>query len=219
MKLYSANLSPFASRVRLALYAKGLDFETPRPPGGGLKSPEYLALNPMGKAPCLVTEEGLALPESTVILEYLEDAYPERPLLPKGAEDRARVRLAARIVEIYVAPHLGGLFGQMDPAKRDQAVADGHLDKLDEGLGWLDEHMTAEAFAMGDDLTLADCIMAPTLFYVSSIPAAFGRTDFMSKRKNLAGYLDRARAHPAVDKVLAEMEAAFKHYRETGQFS
>ena len=219
MKLYTANLSPYASRVRLALYAKGLDFETPRPPGGSLKSPEYLALNPMGKAPCLVTDAGIALPESTVIVEYLEDAYPGTPLLPKGAEDRARARLVARIVEIYVAPPLGGLFGQLDPAKRDQAVADGHLDSLDEGLGYLDQHMASGAFALGADFSLADCVMVPTLFYVASIPAAFGRTDFLSKRKNLAGYLDRARSHPAVAKVLGEMTDAFTKYRETGQIS
>ena len=56
MKLYSVALSPFAARVRMAIYAKKLDqIEILPPPGGGTKSPEYLAIHPMGKVPALVT--------------------------------------------------------------------------------------------------------------------------------------------------------------------
>ncbi len=96
MKLYSANLSPYSARARLAIYAKGLDVEI-APPPGGLKSPEYLALNPMGKAPSLELADGTVIPESEIVVEYLEDAFPARPLRPAKPADAARARVLARL--------------------------------------------------------------------------------------------------------------------------
>src|SRR3569832_1120323 len=63
MKLYSANLSPFAARPRIAIYAKGLAVEI-LPPPGGPGSAAYKAINPTGKVPCLVTSGGQCIPES-----------------------------------------------------------------------------------------------------------------------------------------------------------
>ena len=80
-------ISPFAARVRAALYYKGLPFTLIAPPAAGLKCPEFLALNPMGKIPLLVLDDGSSLPESETILEYLEDAYPDRPLRPADPHD------------------------------------------------------------------------------------------------------------------------------------
>src|SRR5262245_34715467 len=89
MQLYHADLSPFAARIRLAIYAKALPIAL-APPPGGLGSEEYKRLNPSGKVPALVLDDGSVLPESEVILEYLEDRFPAPALRPSTAEERAR---------------------------------------------------------------------------------------------------------------------------------
>src|SRR5262249_11459680 len=77
MKLYQTCPSPFPTRVRLCLYAKGLSPEIIEPPGFHAtreSKGDYFAVNPLGRVPALITDDGHALPESEVICEYLEDA-------------------------------------------------------------------------------------------------------------------------------------------------
>ena len=90
MKLYNLDLSNFASKTRIALYEKGVAFEKVNPPGG-MGSADYKKINPVGKVPSLQLDNGQVIAESEVINEYLEDKYPEKPLLPKDAEGRAKV--------------------------------------------------------------------------------------------------------------------------------
>lgn len=219
MKLYSVNLSPFAGRARLAIYAKALPVEVSYPPAGGLKSPEYLALNPMGKMPCLVTDAGVGVPESEVILEYLEDAFPEPSLRPASAEDKARARLIGRIGELYVGAAAGPLFGQLDPAKRDAAVIDAQIEKLHQGLDWLSQQLGEGDYAVGDGLTTADCMVAPTLFWIHVFARAFERPDLLDRHPKVTRYTERVRRDPAVAKVWEELSAAVAHFQATGKIS
>src|SRR3546814_55250 len=97
MRLYSAPLSLFSRKVEIALYEKGLAFQQVMVPfsqaqGYSPKHPDVLASNPKGQVPVLVDED-LTLYDSTVILEYLDDAYPAPPLYPSTPEARARCRL------------------------------------------------------------------------------------------------------------------------------
>ena len=62
----------------------------------------YYAKNPTGKYPCLEFDDGTFLSETKVILNYLEDAYPEVPLLPKNSRDRARVRELMEVIDLYL---------------------------------------------------------------------------------------------------------------------
>src|SRR5271167_2401640 len=113
MKLYQFFASPFPTRVRLMLYAKGIPFEIVEPPGFGesvLPKGEYLKINPLGRVPTLVLEDGRALPESEVICEYLEDVYPTPALRPSDPWERAQVRLLARISDIYLIMAMVPLF-------------------------------------------------------------------------------------------------------------
>jgi glutathione S-transferase len=215
MQLYSANLSPYASRARLAIYAKGLPVEIQYPPGG-MKSAEYLGINPMGKVPCLHLADGTTVPESSTILEYLEDAFPEAPLRPKDAAGAARVRLVARVGEMYVMDPLHHLFDQMDPATRDAKRTEALLDDLDKGLGHLEHYLSGDAYAAGPAFTLADCEIFPPLFYVKAVGPAFGRGDMIAKHPKLAAYMASVANHPAVAKVQAELGAALKTFMSGG---
>ncbi len=91
MKLYDAATCPFCARVRIALEEKRLEYETVEI--DLQHRPAWLyELNPIGKVPVL--DDGFVLPESAVIMEYLEERYPEPALLPGDMAPRARARLA-----------------------------------------------------------------------------------------------------------------------------
>ncbi len=94
MKLYSGPSSLFARKVEIALLEKALAFERVMVPfsqaeGYAPKHPAVLAANPKGQVPVLIDGD-LSLFDSTVIFEYLEDAYPTPPLFPAGAKEPAR---------------------------------------------------------------------------------------------------------------------------------
>jgi glutathione S-transferase len=209
MRLYGVDLSPFAAACRLAIYAKGLEREVTQVPplGGDLKSPEYLALNPLGKLPTLDTKGG-PIPESMVICEYLEDRFTEPSLLPPSSESRARARLLARMVDLYVYPPLGVLFAQANPKQRDEVVAERGVADLLAQLGHVEHWLSDDGYAVGGTLTLADCSLVPCLFYVRAMLPSFGVTTPFVDHSKLAGYFDRVSQNPHAARVLAELQAA-----------
>jgi glutathione S-transferase len=91
VKLYDAARCPFCARVRLVLAEKGLEWETVEIDLSDRPAWLY-ELNPVGKVPVL--DHGFILPESPVIMEFLDDRYPEPPLLPDCPKERAKARLA-----------------------------------------------------------------------------------------------------------------------------
>jgi len=217
MKLYSGYISPFASRARMAVYAKGLDVEILSPPGGS-KSPEFLAINPMGKLPCLVTDEGQAVPESGIIVEYLEALYPERPLTPACPDEATRARLVARIGELYVLAPLSKLFNQIDPNTRDAELVAGAIAEFEAGMAHLEAFISPSGpYATGEYLTLADCQLVPTLFFVRALGPAFGK-DWLNQFPRIGAYLKAIAGDESVAKIQGEMMDALVHYQKTGEF-
>ena len=91
MKLYDAARCPFCARVRLALGEKAIPYETVEVDLGNRPAWLY-ELNPLGKVPVL--DDGFPLPESAVVMEYLEELFPEPALLPADLDGRAKARLA-----------------------------------------------------------------------------------------------------------------------------
>ena len=115
IRLSGFRISNYHNKVRIALLEKGIAFEEDdnvKPSQNG----DYLARSPMGKVPYLEVN-GTLLRESEVILEYLEDAFPQKPLLPKDPLERARVRELVTFIELHmelvVRPMYGGLAGGM----------------------------------------------------------------------------------------------------------
>jgi glutathione S-transferase len=89
--LYHLPLSPFSRKVRLVLAEKRLPFDL-RVEKVWERRPDYLELNPAGTVPTLSEDNGLAIPDSGVICEYLEEAYPDTPLLGQTLADRVETR-------------------------------------------------------------------------------------------------------------------------------
>ena len=102
LTLYEHPLSPYAQKNKIALREKGLEFElaTPDAIGSGASGGDFLQANPRGEVPALI-DDGFAIFDSTIILEYLEDKWPNPPLLPKSASDRARVRMLEDVMDTH----------------------------------------------------------------------------------------------------------------------
>src|ERR1022692_1869959 len=167
MKLYNMNLSNFATKSRLVIYEKGLKVDMVEPPGGS-HSAEDLKINPLGKIPTL-DADGLIIPESETINEYLEDKFPEKPLLPKSPEARAKVRTFTRFHDLYLEPPLRALFAHMNPKSRDEKVVNEKLTEVNKRLDELEKMLGESGFAAGAEFSLADCAIAPTMFFVTNL--------------------------------------------------
>ena len=216
MRLYDLDHSPFAARVRMAIHAKGLPVALVPPPGGA-RSAEYRAINPLGLVPALVLDDGTVIPESEIIVEYLEDCFPAPPLRPAAAEDRARARLLARLTDEHLAPPLKQLFEAAKAGGRAEAASlDALRGAVDRALGHIARHLGggthAAAYAVGDALTTADCALVPMLFFVARAArmqaALFPGGDPFARHPRLAAYWRGIARDPVAARVLAELEAA-----------
>ncbi len=207
MKLYGMLVSPYVARVVLAGRAKGITISPTAPPGGGIKSPEFLALNPMGKMPALESG-GRCIPESMVILDYLEDAYPQHPLLPADPMDRAQARLLGRIVDLYVMNHLGTFFRNMNPAARNAAEVETATQALLKALTDLEHFMGEGPYAQGSALGYADVAMLPCLQMAGTVASAFGVADLYAGRPKLTRWWQQMQADPVAGPFATEYTAA-----------
>jgi maleylacetoacetate isomerase len=106
MKLYDYFRSSAAYRVRIALNLKGVAPERAfvHLRRGAQRADDYLAVNPQGLVPSLVTDEGDVLTQSVAIIEWLDESYPQPPLMPADAAGRARVRSLALTIACDIHP-------------------------------------------------------------------------------------------------------------------
>jgi maleylpyruvate isomerase len=171
LRLYNYWRSSASHRVRIALQLKGLDYEyvaVNLGAGEGEQfSAAYRALNPQSRVPALETPDGI-LTQSMAILEWLEEAHPEPPLLPRARGERARVRAMAQILVADVQPlqnqsvtrYLQGTL-QLDSA----AVKAWLREWVGRGLSALEEMLAREplqgAFCLGTQPTIADVCLVP----------------------------------------------------------
>jgi glutathione S-transferase len=160
MQLYGGLASPFVARVVLFARLKGIDL-VPVMPDGGIKTPAYAALNPMQRMPVLRVD-GVAIPESEVICEFLEDRNPGGGL-PDDVQTRALSRTIARVLDLYVMVPGVTLFRNMNPATRDTAAIGTASGEISAGLGYLEHFLVATPFAAGATLSLADCALLPAV--------------------------------------------------------
>jgi glutathione S-transferase len=167
--LYHFPLSPYARKVRLALAEKRLPFEL-RLEKVWERRPEYLGLNPAGTVPTMVEENGLAIPDSNVICEYLEEAYPDNGLLGQTLAERIEVRrlvawfdgkFAAEVTRnVLGEKYLKRLTGRGNPDAAAMRIGYVALRNHMEYLGWLAE---TRKWLAGTHLSLADFAAASHL--------------------------------------------------------
>ncbi|WP_439534451.1 glutathione S-transferase family protein [Polymorphobacter sp.] len=205
IKLYGALLSPFVMRPVLVARAKGHELAVEPFPGGN-KSPEYLALSPIGKIPLLVQGD-FVLTESQVIAEYLDAALPGPALMPADPQAAARVRLLVRIADLYLTPHLVALFrGRENPE-----VIPGAMAGMAEALGYLEHFRNgADSHAVGDSFSQADAALIPLLFFVDALDPSLGTGKLLDPLPGLAGWWKDAKAGTHGARAVAEQAEAMR---------
>lgn len=209
LKLCGFHVSNYHNKVRLALLEKGIPFEEDANCRPSQKE-EWLARSPIGKVPILELDGGRRIAESEVICEYLEEAYPQKPLLPKDPYERAKVRELVTFIELHlelVARRLyGPLFFGAPPLQEDVKAA---IEKdLAKGARALKAVAKFDPYIAGPDLTLADCaafVSLPLVTLVSKL--AFGR-DFLDELPKMKPYLRMLGERPAFAKVNEDRKSA-----------
>lgn len=168
MKLYSYFRSTAAYRARIALNLKGLPYETVPVhlvrDGGEQRKPEFRAINPQMRLPTLVLSEGETLIQSLAIIMYLDEVYPDPPLLPADATERAHVRAAALIVACDIHPlnNSGPLAYLRKTLGHDEAAVNAWIKHwITEGFEALEKLIKPGPYAFGAQVTLADLCIVP----------------------------------------------------------
>jgi glutathione S-transferase len=208
-KLYNANLSNFAAKCRIAIYEKNAPVDIVPIPGGDLKSPEYLALYPLGLTPGFDLG-GRVIGESEVILEYLEEKFPQPPLLPRDPESRAWVRFLDRFHDLHLEPPLRSLYPQLSLRERDQALIDEKLGVVYERLDLLEGWSADGPFLAGNEFTFADCAFAPTGFFLEGFLPGLGGRSWLEGHPKLSAWWSNVQQRPTVAKVLGEQRVALQ---------
>ena len=196
MQIYQTDHSPFVARLRMAVYAKGIAVEWVDPPDGP-GSAAFAKISPLARVPVMV-DRGLTLPESEVIVDYLEDRHPEPPLTPADAAEAARSRLLARLADVYLAEPLREHFEAIKAGTTPPAAL---VDQIDRALAWIDHYLDGGGYAVGDRLTRADCALVPLLFFVD-------RCRPLQPHARLAAYWQRILRDPIARRVVDEMTQA-----------
>lgn len=178
-KLYHLPLSPFCRKVRVVLAEKKLEFEPviERP---WAEREEFLALNHGGTVPVLVDEGDVVVSESLAIAEYLEEAYPERSILPGDAAQRGEIRRIAQWFDLKFDAEVTTLvlFEKVD--KRLMKLGPPDLQAVRAGLNNMAYHMDYLSYLSeqrnwlaGEDFSLADITAAAhlsSLDYIGDVP-------------------------------------------------
>ena len=171
MKLYSYFRSSAAYRVRIALNLKGLDYEMVSihltKDGGQQRKPDFVAINPMMRVPALVLSGGEVLTQSLAIIEYLDETYPDPPLLPAEALDRAKARAIAQVIACDIHPlnNLAPLQYIKRQLKHEQPAIDAWYHHwVLQGFTALENMLAPGPYACGSRVSLADLCLVPQVY-------------------------------------------------------
>jgi glutathione S-transferase len=167
-----------------------------------------LQRSPLGKIPFIETEQG-CLSESQVILEYLEEAYPENPLYPADLFKRAKCRELIQHLELNVELHARRLYkeaffgGKVSEESKTEVK-----ERLEIGLKGLARLTSFSPFIAGETYTAADCVAWLHFYMVSLTTQKIYGTDMVADYfPNLASYMQLMETRPAVQKVAADRAA------------
>lgn len=208
MKLYQLPHSHYSAKVKIVLAEKGIPCEAPAIDPAWLRSAEWLAVNPLGKVPYL-EHDGFGIGESEVIVEYLEEAFPQPAMLPADPRRRAESRWLSRFHDLYLGPQLTTLYFALSDGRAGQPGFAAEVDRLFELLAILESRIAPDPFFFGDIFGLADASYCLSYRYVLMLAAAHGRpVDEAAVMPRLSRWFSAVRGRPAVAAVLAAAEAA-----------
>jgi glutathione S-transferase len=188
LKLYGFGSSNYFNIVKHALLYKEIEFEEVKIyPGGGT---DYLQKSPLGKVPCIETEHGF-LSETTAILDYLEDTYPQRPLYPTDAFAKAKVKELMKIGELYLElsartllPAVLMRIDSSDEKKRDAKMV------LNKGVKAISQLVSFSPYIAGSELTMADLYMRQVMSVTAMVCHGVFKWDIAADITTMPAWLE-----------------------------
>lgn len=208
LTLHFHPLSSYCQKVLVALYERGVPFEGRLLDlGDAAARAAFLDLWPTGKMPLLMDGDRV-IPETSVIIEYLERHPGGSPLLPAAMDSGLEARLWDRLFDLYVMTPMQAIVGdRLRPvSERDPLAIPQALATLRMAYGLIDRHMADRQWAAGDAFSMADCAAAPSLFYAATV------APFPIGNDHLAAYFERLVARPSVARTLHEARPFFRFY-------
>lgn len=213
MKLHGVIISPNVRKVIIGCLIKNIEFEINNLiPGPDLKNPEFLKINPLGQIPAL-EDNDLIISDSNVILQYLDEKYPDSPLLPESPAERAKCRWLAEYAGAALFPCCGTMFKELflnpnffkQPTNKEK-VEITVTEQFPTVLDYLELQIPEEGFLFGDNLTIAD-ISIVSMF----ITAGYGGYSIDKEaRPKLATYISLMGAVPEVVKCMENEKEMIK---------
>jgi glutathione S-transferase len=201
LKLYLHPLSSYCHKALMAFYENDIPFEPVLIDGSTFA--EFKQLWPIGKFPLLRDEaRDQLVPESSIIIEYLQLHYPGKRALIPADPDRARqVRMRDRFFDLYLhAPMQKFAAERLRPAdKRDPYGLEEAKRAYREALDMVEAQLPGKTWIMGEEFTMADCAAAPALYYGDRFYGPFRETYPVSM-----AYLDRLMQRPSYARALEE---------------
>jgi glutathione S-transferase len=204
-------VSNYYSKVKLALLEKGVPFTEERigAAGVGAHGDDALRDSPLGKIPFIRTAQG-PLCESQAILEYIESAWPEPPLLPKDPFAAAKVRELIAFVDLHVELVARELYAK---AFFGGSIADGTAERvrkrLERNIAALARLVRFDPYIAGPTFTQADCAAWASFGVVSmATQAIYGEDLLVAGGVDWKPYSKRLAERPSVQKVVADRKAA-----------
>jgi glutathione S-transferase len=207
LKLAGFAISNYYNKVKLALLEKNVPFEEEL--NWAAKDEATLACSPLGKVPFLRTDRG-SLSESQVIMEYIEETYPQTPLLPADPYERARVRELIQFLELHVELVARRVYGQaFFGGTVPQDVRDATYKELTRNVAAFARLAKFSPYLAGAQFTMADCAAAVHLPLVSRASLAVWNEDVLAALP-VKDYLKRVGERPTVQKVNEDRKANFE---------
>ncbi len=211
INLCGFGVSNYYNKIKLVLLEKGIDFteETVYPS----QDEALLKRSPLGKIPFIETEQG-NLSESQVILEYLEELYPAKPLYPSDYFARAQCRELIQHVELNVELHARRLYKEaFFGGSVSEEVKQEVRERLDIGLKGLARLAKFSPFIAGESYTAADSVTWLHFFMVSMASQKIYGTDLVAAHlPNVGTYMQLLETRPAVQQVAADRAAALTKF-------
>ncbi len=198
IKLYDFLSCPYGQKVRIVLAEKSLSYDlvTVDLTQNEHRRPDFLRLNPFGRVPVLVDED-TTIYDSTIINEYLEDEYPEPPVLPPVGSSamRARARIFEDFADTSFTPQVGQLIAEASKpeGERDQNRLQRLHQSVERVLDYLNNELKGQQFLAGE-FSVADIGFAPRLLVLKDI----GIDLAANNRINVDGWLKRMQERPSI---------------------
>lgn len=211
LTLYYHPLASFCWKVQLALYENHTSF------AGEIVnladregSARFFELWPVGKMPLLRDEKrDRTVPETTIIVEYLDRYYPgAQKLLPDDEELRLNARLWDRFFDLYIQQPMQRIVAQRlrPEGERDPLAVPESTATLQMAYGMVERQLATRTWAVGEAFSIADCAAFPGLFYAGTL------VPFAETHPKTSAYFERLLKRPSVQRVLEEARPYFKFY-------